>query len=131
MIYAELSGFRLDVFDGLVAPLWRTLLRLCCGSDLVFISYLPACCGCCGSRGGMAPPLMLNDTNHSDPSNSTTLNQSRLFKRGEHLLAVGLEFQFPGERVQVFFHDGAGSNQVLPARGTSATRTVLAGLVCG
>jgi len=26
----------------------------------------------------------------------TTLNQSRLVKRGEHLLAVGLEFQFFG-----------------------------------
>jgi hypothetical protein len=35
---------------GSVAP----LLRLCCGSDLNFISYLPRCCGCCGSRGGEA-----------------------------------------------------------------------------
>jgi hypothetical protein len=26
------------------------------------------------------------------------LNQSRVFKRGEHLLAVGLQFQFAGER---------------------------------
>ena len=28
------------------------LLRLCCGSDLDFVSYLPRCCGCCGSGGG-------------------------------------------------------------------------------
>jgi hypothetical protein len=45
-----------DVFDRLVAPLWRTMLRLCCGSDLNSVSYLSICCGCCGSRGG-GPPL--------------------------------------------------------------------------
>ena len=36
----------------------------------------------------------------SNPSQGLVLNQSRLFKRGEHLLAVGLEFQFPGEDVR-------------------------------
>ena len=30
---------------------------------------------------------------------TSVLNQSRLFKRGEHLLAVGLEFQFLRERL--------------------------------
>jgi hypothetical protein len=35
------------------------------------------------------------------PQKGTSVsNQSRLFKRGEHLLAVGLEFQFPGEVVR-------------------------------
>jgi len=33
---------------------------------------------------------------------NVALRSTRLFKRGQHLLAVGLEFQFPGERVQVF-----------------------------
>ena len=37
----------------LVAPLVAVLLRLCCGSDLNSDSYLPICCGCCGSRGGL------------------------------------------------------------------------------
>src|SRR6266536_1753793 len=51
------------------------------------------------------------------------------------LFAVGLEFQFPGERVEVFLHYGAGSNQclcqVLPAWGCYphwAMLVVLAGL---
>src|ERR1051325_6757464 len=35
-----------------VAPPVVPLLRLCCGSDLNFVSYLPRCCGCCGSRRG-------------------------------------------------------------------------------
>src|SRR4029077_16187686 len=39
-----------------VAPPVAPLLRLCCGSDLNFVSYLPSCCGCCGSRGGMVIP---------------------------------------------------------------------------
>src|SRR6266481_3629118 len=36
-----------------VAPLWRTMLRLCCGSDLNFVPYLPTLLRCCGSRGGI------------------------------------------------------------------------------
>ena len=32
---------------------------------------------------------------------TSVLSQSRLFKRSEHLLAVGLEFQFPGEGTQL------------------------------
>jgi len=55
----HLANFHLCVVGGLVAPRVAPLLRLCCGSDLNFVSYLPICCGCCGGEEGVKAPSSL------------------------------------------------------------------------
>jgi len=53
------------------------------------------------------------DEKQCDESSHQLSQFLRLFKRGEHLLAVGLEFQLFGEGIQVFFDGGARPDQGL------------------
>lgn len=47
-------------------PSVAALLRLCCASDLNFVSYLQGCCGCCGPKGGEGNPF-LRSTEYGEP----------------------------------------------------------------